>query len=154
MSIHMTLYKNRAEIERLDKSDYLSGDISLNGTLREETSVIQPRIKVQAGDITEYNYAYITEFHRYYFIRNITSIRNNLWEIELECDVLMSYKDKILQQTGIIDKQESDPVNKYFNDGTFPVTEEQFIKTIDFPEKLVPRNSSNQPTKVWLLTHI
>ena len=38
---------------------------------------------------------------------NITSIRNNLWEIELTIDILMSYKDAIKNLRGFIDRNEN-----------------------------------------------
>ena len=42
------------------------------------------------------NYAYIADFKRYYYITSIRTSRNGIWEITLECDVLMSYKTAIL----------------------------------------------------------
>lgn len=41
------------------------------------------------------NYVYIPDFNRYYFINDITSVRQNLWRLTLHVDVLMSYKNEI-----------------------------------------------------------
>lgn len=54
------------------------------------------------------NYAYIEEFNRYYFISNISVVRNNLWLLELSCDVLMSYAYDIKNLEGMIERQEFD----------------------------------------------
>ena len=53
------------------------------------------------------NYCYISDFNRYYYIDDIVSIANNLWEISLDCDVLYTYKDKIIENDAFIDRQEN-----------------------------------------------
>ena len=42
------------------------------------------------------NYCYLEDFNRYYFIRSIESINNHVWRLQLECDVLESFKSDIL----------------------------------------------------------
>lgn len=78
------------------------------GTLREECSILSPSFVIATdADLTQYNYAYIEAYSRYYFITDITSVREGLWRISLRCDVLMTYADEILQQTAIISRQEN-----------------------------------------------
>lgn len=63
--------------------------------LKDDTSIINPTIELSANNLTSYNYAQISDFGRYYFIRNIISEANGLWLIELECDTLATYKSSI-----------------------------------------------------------
>ena len=50
------------------------------------------------------NYCYIPEFNRYYYIEDIVSINNNLWQLILKVDVLMSWKKEIYQQKGFVSR--------------------------------------------------
>ena len=101
------LYKNNAEPNKLDKTSDLLLVKQIDGILRDSTSIIDPSITIEYDKVPDFNYIYIESFNRYYFVTGITSINYNLWSIELECDVLMTYKDQILQQTAFIDKQEN-----------------------------------------------
>lgn len=98
----ITLYKNNSERNCVNK--ILTNPRILNGTLRQETSIKTPVITI-AGDADTpfFNYAYIEEFLRYYFITDIKSIRNGVWEVSFLCDVLMSFKNDILNSFAIID---------------------------------------------------
>jgi hypothetical protein len=102
----INLYKNSAESMRVDKSNYLTLVSTINGTLREEASLINPIITIQYNDVPNFNYIYIPIFNRYYYIEEIINIRNNLWEIHMAVDVLMSYKTQIKQQTAIVERQQ------------------------------------------------
>ena len=42
------------------------------------------------------NYAEIPLLSRFYFVDNITNISGTLWQLNLSCDVLETYKDDIL----------------------------------------------------------
>lgn len=87
------LYINTSEKERLDKS--LGNRMQLDGTLKQETSVVNPAVIIEATNPTIYNYMHIPLFHRYYYITDITCIRTGLWRISGAVDVLMSYNDEI-----------------------------------------------------------
>lgn len=67
----------------------------LTGTLRSPSSVSDPVIEVERDDNTvlDFNYAYIPQFHRYYYITDIVSNNKKLWEIHMHVDVLMSFWD-------------------------------------------------------------
>lgn len=68
---------------------------TIEGTLKEETSIIKPSILFQAQNLSSYNYMYISDFGRYYFITDITCVRYDLWRITGVVDVLMSFKSGI-----------------------------------------------------------
>lgn len=95
------LYKTTNANNDLNKT--ISDKVELVGALRDSSSIIAPSILIQSNPIS-YNYAYIPEFGRYYYIKNITAFRKNAWMIALKCDVLMSFKDEILEMSGIVSR--------------------------------------------------
>jgi hypothetical protein len=66
---------------------------SLDCTLKESTSIMNPSIIITGLDAwTSVNYAYIPDFHRYYFVQNVTAVNNTTCQIDLNVDVLASFK--------------------------------------------------------------
>ena len=101
------LYQNTAESNRVDKSLFLTHVTTISGALREQCSLISPTITIAYPKVPDFNYVYIEAFGRYYFVTGVVSVRYNLWEISLECDVLMTYKDKLLECEAFIDRNEN-----------------------------------------------
>lgn len=104
----ISFYNNTAEHNRVDKTNYLTLVSEINGTLREETSLTDLVITIQQSEVPTFNYAFIKSFNRYYYVTDIASVRNNLWEISLSVDVLMTYKEALLNCTGFIDRNENE----------------------------------------------
>ena len=136
MAFSITLYKSRADEKLVNKTYELQSPLTVTGTLKEETSLVRPILLIdttnisiyQPNKIPDFNYAYIQAFGRYYFITDIVSIRNNLWEVSLECDVLYTYKDAILECYGFIDRCERG-YNPMVTDNLVTVTNELEITT-------------------------
>lgn len=129
---NIVLQVNNSEKERLDKS--ITDIATISGTLREKTSLIDPVIVIE-GDLSNYvncNYMTIPAFNRSYFINNITSVSNNLFEISAHVDVLTTYKTQIRTNDAIIARQEK-KWNLYLNDGVFKTYQNPFIVTKAFP---------------------
>lgn len=57
------------------------------------TTIINPIIVVDSQYIS-YNYVYINDLHRYYFVDNVT-ISNNMIVMQLSIDVLYTYRNEI-----------------------------------------------------------
>lgn len=153
MAFTMTLYKNSAENERVNKASYLKEPKQFSGTLRDSTSVISPTIRIVTNDnISTYNYCEIPLFGRKYYITDITSVRTGVWDVSLKCDVLYTYMEQIGLCQGIINKAEADGrYNKMLNDGTFKTTEEEVICQKPFPNKLVKYDGNGHPLPVWMI---
>lgn len=132
MSFNIQLMVNSSPPHQLDKA--LSTVLSVNGTLKEDTSIIDPVIKIQCNlaNITRCNYMSIPQFNRYYFITNIKSITNDIVEISAHVDVLNTYKSEIRMNTGIVRRQENS-WNLYLNDGTFKTYQNPMVLTKSFP---------------------
>lgn len=104
------------------------------GNLREETSVIDPIFDIESSsDLSQMNYIWINELHRYYYVTNIVSVATNLWRVYCHVDVLMTYKPTILAHEAVIGRQQQ-LYNLYLNDGdTFKVTQRSKIQQKAFP---------------------
>lgn len=129
---NITLQVNNSEKNRLNKS--ITDIVTLTGTLRAETSIIDPVIVVE-GDLSSFvncNYMTINAFNRKYFVNNIRSIRNNLFEITAHVDVLTTYAPQIRENSAIIARQEK-KWNLYLNDGVFKTYQNPYIVTKAFP---------------------
>ena len=104
----ITLYNNGSENNKITK--VLSNSIQLTGTVKDVTNVENPEILFDMGtSASSYlnrNYAYISEFGRYYFIVDKNIEGNKLIRMKLKIDVLMSYADTILSTPALIERSE------------------------------------------------
>lgn len=132
MSFNIVLMQNKDELNKIRKNPITIS--TLNGTLKSETDLIDPVILIERSSVpTNVNYLRIAEFNRYYFITDIRSIRNNLWEITCHCDVLYTYAQDIVSHKAIIARQEND-WNLYLDDGvSFKVYSNPRVQQKNFP---------------------
>lgn len=107
--MNIIFYKNYSNNNVINKNIELYNEF--NCTLKDDTNIINPFIMIQSDDsLKNCNYCYINDFNRYYYIKNITYKKGKILEIELEIDVLMSFKNMILNSTQLVNKSEF-----YFN---------------------------------------
>ena len=133
MSFAINLMNNQEELNKINKNP--SSVRTLSGILRDGTSIVDPSVRVEYdGALTDVNYAYIPDLHRYYFITNIESVGNKLWMVHMHCDVLKTYAQGILNCTGVIARQEND-WNLYLNDSAFKVYANPRVQVANFPNK-------------------
>ena len=130
----LILYVNNSEKNKLEKS--LSSDLKLTGKLREESSVVNPSIMIQATNPSSYNYAYIPEFKRYYFITDMVSVRTGLWEISMHVDVLMSFKDSIKSTSIILSDTETTGQTNYMSGEQWARNVKDTTEIVNFPKAL------------------
>lgn len=114
MSFNIGLMTCTAKNNIVDKTRYLSNQVSISCILREGSSVMSPVIQIETPthivddvevdyDVTKFNYAYIPFFNnRYYFIEDIVSVNNRLWELHLRTDVLYSFAAEIYKSNAIV----------------------------------------------------
>ena len=128
------LYTNTSPANFVTKSITQIGS-DITGTLRQETSIVNPAIVIESASApATANYLYIADFGRYYFIEDIISVRNGLWEIRCKVDPLSSFSTELKACSGIIHRAESDSAyNLYLNDGSFKAYANPNIITKKFP---------------------
>lgn len=124
--MNFTLYQNTSEPNRVGKS--ISPVASLNGVIKDTTSVTDPVIEVQLDVYPSANYAYIPEFNRYYFITDIEIETNQLYLIHCKCDVLQTYASQIRACEATLSRQEQ-LYNLYLPDDKLPTYQDTFTIT-------------------------
>lgn len=75
---------------------------SINIIFRQAVNEATPFIIMNRDNLTGSNYVHIPNFNRYYFISNIENYTANLVRIDLVTDLLMTYKDVILNTPVLI----------------------------------------------------
>lgn len=132
MAFNIVLMTNTSEPNRVVKTTTTISTVS--GVLKEQTSIIDPVIKIECdlATVKDCNYISIPTFGRFYFVNNITSMYNGIVEFSCHCDVLSSFADAIKANTAIIRRQEF-TWNLYLNDGSFKVYQNPLIITKEFP---------------------
>lgn len=132
--MNIKLCSSTSEIVAINKDISIIDDVS--ATIKGALSVENPVLILQyKSDIQpNVNYVYIPEYNRYYFVTDIINLTGGRYEIHCKVDVLMSFKNDILNLSCIVDKQSSkDNANMYLDDGSFVVQSKEFVNTINFP---------------------
>ena len=126
--MELVLYKTADENSKLEKT--LSEEVSLVGALKDGCSITAPSIMLQQNPIG-YNYAYIPAFNRYYYIKNVTVVRKNIFMISLSVDVLMSFKNEIKELSGVVSRLTS---GSPYADRDVLCSVKETHRRIDFPK--------------------
>lgn len=132
--MNLTLYVNNSEKNKIGKN--LTNDFSLSGTLRDITNIINPVILIELNEIGNYNYCYIPDFNRYYFITEITVIRTGLFAISLMVDVLESFQTSIKNLSVILLNTQNVGTNNYLSSQVFRNNVKSKTDIINFPNGL------------------
>lgn len=109
----------------------------VTGHLKEPCSIVNPTISLQGTPVQSNipavcSYAYIEDFHRFYFVEDWTW-NDGLWVMHLSIDVLATYKQDIGGQTEYILRHDSDTdedYNGYITDIMYPATNDFYLRTV------------------------
>lgn len=134
--MNIILYDNKSPKNKIGKT--LVNANNITGTLRGETSTSNIQMLLNIIDLNPYNYMYIADFNKYYFITNIISVRTGLWLVNASIDVLESYKNEILQLNVILSDTESIGSKQYRNGGCWDVLVKDKTDIISFSDGLLP----------------
>lgn len=70
--------------------------------IKENSGLLNPVLEIQTTeDPTSWNYLYIPDYGRYYFLDDWIYYRG-IWSVQGECDVLASWKDSILNTSAMV----------------------------------------------------
>ena len=84
----------------------LSSFIDFNIILRADFNIKSPElIIVSELDLTNYNYATISELERSYFINEVVNVGNNIYKLIMATDFLTTYKDVILNSDSVFNRK-------------------------------------------------
>lgn len=128
------IFYNNFSDSRVINKRIQEGD-TFSGQARDEVNIMQPVIIFDTTEVLRYNYAYIPELQRYYEVESITAAYDNLYAVQFAVDVLMSFRNHILQLAVIVDKQ-SMPENgdEYIDDSSLIADNVMFTSVYNFPD--------------------
>ena len=130
MSFSIQFMYNNEPMNKISKSP--EALFTLEGTLKDESSVVDPVILIEHENPVNANYAYISVFNRYYYIKDIECVRSGLWRVHMHTDVLKTFSDGILDSPCIVAKSSS-RFNLYLNDADYKCLQSDIIAIKDFP---------------------
>lgn len=90
--MEVTFYNNLSNDNVVNKRLEEINTLSFN--FKENSNIINPSLILK--NYEGGNYCYIKELERYYYVKDIDLLGNGLFKINCEIDVLMSYKDDII----------------------------------------------------------
>lgn len=132
--MNLTFYITNSDPKALTK--VLSGGSLLTATMREETQIIDPVFIVEtAANPSGYNYCYCDFTGRYYFIRDVQLVRNNVYRISCHVDVLQTYGAKVKQKSATVSRNER-VYNGYIPDDRYMSLAYEEIVTKQFPSAM------------------
>jgi len=107
----MKLYTTKTPNNTIGK--VLENETEYNIKFKSQADRTKPIVVLMSETMIDFNYAYIPDFNRYYFVENIEVTPNKIYNISLRCDVLESFKNDILESSGFVNQQTTP--NKYYN---------------------------------------
>ena len=107
----MKLYTTKTPNNTIGK--VLENETEYNIKFKAQADRAKPVVVLMSETMIDFNYAYIPDFNRYYFVESIEVTPNKIYNISLRCDVLESFKNDILASSGFVNQQTIS--NKYYN---------------------------------------
>lgn len=132
--MNITLYTNNSPENQLTK-DLTEITSFATAILKDETDILNPVFRISGAtwaQVNACNYIDVPELGRRYFVRDISSIRNGVFEFVCHVDVLSTFADAIRAQTAVIHRQENQ-WNLYLDDGIFKTYQNPNIVVKKFP---------------------
>ena len=123
----MKLYKTTDRDNVIRKT--LTNEVEYQIKFKDRADVRTPIIMLKSDTFIDSNYAYIPDFGRYYFIRNVQVFPNKIYQLTLRCDVLQSFMNDILNSVATIIKSENG--NNYI-DEKYVREVRKNVTTVDF----------------------
>lgn len=94
------------------------------------TDINHPVLKLKSENV-DYNYCYIEYFHRYYFVNKPEGRNGEHILLNCNVDVLMSYKDELLELECNVIRNENIPIGELV-DEKLPVLAKRRIVSFEF----------------------
>ena len=80
---------------------------AIEGNLRQTFDVLRPTVTLRKQPRPTFNYCYIPDLGRYYFVDRVSFEGNNAYELALRIDVLKTYESVILAATGRVSERDN-----------------------------------------------
>ena len=94
--MNIDLYRCKSPRNKLNKT--LEKTLTISANIYEyEQNRNRLSFRFTVSDVGEFNYIYIPDYNRYYFVESVSLSENGVNVYECECDYLMTYKELINQ---------------------------------------------------------
>ena len=94
--MNIELYRCKSPKNKLNKT--LEKTVTISATIYEyEQNRNRLSFRFTVSDVGEFNYIYIPDYERYYFVESVSLSENGMNVYECECDYLMTYRELINQ---------------------------------------------------------
>lgn len=107
----ITFYKYNGHPNTINK--VLGTGTDIEGDLRQDFDILRPVLTLRSNTRPTYNYCYINDLGRFYFVDSAEFTGNKSYEMRLRVDGLKTYETEILAATGRV--SESDNPNPYIS---------------------------------------
>lgn len=124
--VSLELYKVLNQTNEISKT--LQTPIIINGVFRSEVDAIDVIVEIESNTF-DFNYVYIMNLGKYYFLQNLVHVNAKIIRMQLHCDVLMTYKQDILASYGLI--TQGGNINPYYS--SIESDSRQIIRRVTFP---------------------
>ena len=133
--MNITLYKTKSANNVINKKLISEKNLGNNCIMADNTSVTSPTV-IAGGirsldSISDYNYAYIPQCHRYYYINDIIALSGGRVKLLLTVDVLKTYANDILASKQLI-TAEKDIGKMYLTDAQWTTDARTYNRAIYF----------------------
>lgn len=128
--MQITTYRNASEEHVLDKQlTVVNSDVT--AMFKDDTNMINPTIIISSLMSKNFNYVYISDTNRYYYVNDMTYSQQRTF-INLSVDVLMSFNSEI-KNLDLIANRSSSRFNVYQPDSEVKFLQKSIIATQKFP---------------------
>lgn len=125
--MHLVLYKYSGERNRVNKTSLLTQVLTTEGSFKGDVSLLSPTLLlslpqeprtlidnlnneidevITATEVLNFNYFYIKEFRRFYYVSSLVVSSNNLVTLTGEVDPLNSFQSEILANSAFVERNE------------------------------------------------
>ena len=129
--MQITTYRNASEEHVLDKQLTVVNS-GVTAMFKDDTNMINPTIIISSLMSKNFNYVYISDTNRYYYVNDMTYSQQRTF-INLSVDVLMSFRGHIMQLPAVVDKQAmKENGDEYIDDGSLVADNVMFTRVHQF----------------------
>ena len=144
--MNITLYKTKSANNVINKKLESEKNLGNKCILADNTSVTSPTVIIggitSLDSISDYNYAYIPQCHRYYYINDIIALSGGRVKLLLTVDVLKTYASDILNSTQLVTRQKNKG-KMYLADAEWTIDGRTYLRSQYFSENhFAPQNDS------------
>ena len=125
----------------------ITDELSININLKRDVDIVNPVIdlyEITGIELDSFNYAEIPDLKRFYIVAGTELVHNKILRFSLECDILESYKNEILNsfarfnrnikvgdyENGQLITSNKNTITKHFSDKGLEIGEQIVMNTI------------------------